>query len=376
MIRKNKTVYVLGAGFSLGVTDDLGKRIMPTQENLIKYIVHNQTNFQNEFDHFKDFMINTMNIPESKIGNVPLEDIFTPLDKCINDGASFRDRNVDDARNIREKINYLIGATLDVILRGDVKKDYINKFAKHITDLSFQRADNQYSRFDPVSVISTNWDILLDNAIKEYIDTNYKSTFPRKGVVDYCCHLSSHSEHNHSIKPGLEMLGKGGFNVKLLKLHGSLNWLQCPRCNRLYVEFNTKIAINQYRDKDTCRHCDINFGKNDSHTLTSNLIMPTYVKNLSNAQYKLIWQNAAIEISEASKLVFIGYSLPQADFEMKQLLSRMVRSDAEIIVVDKGDSEIAGNIENTKKRYELFFGKSVKIHWQGVDEYVDNHLAS
>jgi len=44
-------------------------------------------------------------------------------------------------------------------------------------------------------------------------------------------------------------MGKGGFNVKLLKLHGSLNWLQCPRCNRLFVDFDNKIAVGQYITK-------------------------------------------------------------------------------------------------------------------------------
>jgi hypothetical protein len=48
--------------------------------------------------------------------------------------------------------------------------------------------------------------------------------------------------------------------------------------------------------------------------------MPTYIKDLSNPQYKVIWQNAGIEIAEADKLVFIGYSLPSADYEMRQLL--------------------------------------------------------
>jgi hypothetical protein len=41
-----------------------------------------------------------------------------------------------------------------------------------------------------------------------------------------------------------------------------------------------------------------------------------------------------IEISEATEIIFIGYSLPNADFEMRQLLSRMTRESAEITVVD------------------------------------------
>lgn len=51
----------------------------------------------------------------------------------------------------------------------------------------------------------------------------------------------------------------------------------------------------------------------NSIKLQSNLLLPTYLKNLSNIQIKLVWQNAAIELSEATRIVFIGYSLP-ADF--------------------------------------------------------------
>lgn len=97
------------------------------------------------------------------------------------------------------------------------------------------------------------------------------------------------------------------------------------------------------------------FQKILSHIIyVSNLVIPTFLKNLSNPQYKLIWQNAGIELSEADHIVFIGYSLPQADFEMRQLLARMVRKDVEIEVIDYGNQDDE-NIKQMKKRYSVFF---------------------
>ena len=49
---------------------------------------------------------------------------------------------------------------------------------------------------------------------------------------------------------------------------------------------------------------------------------------------------------EASHLVFIGYSLPHADFEFRQVLSRMVRRDATVDVV-----LIEGSSEEQRQRY-------------------------
>ena len=102
--------------------------------------------------------------------------------------------------------------------------------------------------------------------------------------------------------------------------------------------------------------------------------MPTYLKNLSNPQYKLIWQNAGIELAEAERIVFIGYSLPQADFEMRQLLARMVREDAKIEVVDFG-SATDPRIEDLVKRYSVFFGKrKTKMFLKSASDYIKNHL--
>lgn len=363
----DKTVYILGAGFSK-------EAFAPSQEELVSKIFEVDKKNPYEFeggsvDRFKLFLTDTLGIPEALHNSIPLEDIFTPLDRCIADNLVFRNLNIEETLKIRGLIYYLIGKTLEYLLRNS-SKNYIDHFAAYVTDKASKRQSYQYSNHDPVSIISTNWDILLDNSIKSRISNNHLD----KGVVDYCCYISSYDEGNFSVKPGLEALGLGGFNVKLIKVHGSLNWLQCPRCLRVYVDFYNKIAIQQYVHPVNCRHCDKHFGIESSHKLISNLVMPTFLKNLTNPQYKLMWQNAGIELSEAKKIVFIGYSLPQADFEMRQLLSRMVRNNAVIEVVDFG-KETDPKIIELKKRYEVFFGnRKPKFHLAGTSEYIKHHL--
>jgi len=265
-------------------------------------------------------------------------------------------------------VYYLIGQALEKKLK-DTREDYVDKFAKFLVEQCQLRRTKK--QFDPVAVLSTNWDILLDNSLKSYIGERYVE----EGVVDYCCYISSYRIDDDSVKPGLEKVGAGGFNVKLLKLHGSLNWLQCPRCSRVYVDFGRKIAIDHFRNPTPCRHCKKNFRSTDrSMNLVSNLIMPTFLKNLSNPQYKLIWHNAGIELSEADRLVFVGYSLPQADFEMRQLLARMVRGDASIEVVDFGDERDQKIIE-LKQRYSVFFGsRKIEFHLKGTRDFISSHV--
>jgi hypothetical protein len=363
-----KTVYILGAGFSM----EAGA---PAQASLIAEAFRLYKEAPNNFDLrrfgvFKRFLSSQINVAKKKFSETALEDIFTPLDRCLSENSQFRGIGLGKIMEVREAVFYCVGQTIQLILdRTDKSKHYIDLFADYLIQQSSLRSGGNYREIDPVSVISTNWDILLDNSI-------YKTIFENshEAVVDYCCYISSKEESDNSIKPGLEKLGQGGFNVKLLKLHGSLNWLQCPRCMRLYARFPQKEAMTIFKDPSSCRHCDANFPEEkDKHLLTSNLIMPTYMKDLSNPQYKIIWQNAGIEISEANKLVFIGYSLPSADFEMRQLLSRMTRKSAEIEVVDYS---VDSNEKEMKKRHwNKFFGRrKISFKFDGAKSYIESQF--
>ena len=365
-----KKVYIIGAGFSLAAG-------APTQTGLINkaFELHDkEPDFFNKdkFQCFENFLSEQLNIPKECFSDTELEDIFTPLDKCLEDRIQYRGISLDEIMKTRESVFYIIGKTIGEALKEyNNSEGYVYEFAKYLTDASSIRENGSYRKNDPVSVISTNWDVLLDYAIKNAIKE-------RKAVVDYCCYISSLDKKDDTIKPGLEILGEGGFNVKLLKLHGSLNWLQCPRCSRMYADFSNKIGRGKEVDGESCRHCDKNFPEEKgNHTLAFNLIMPTFLKDLSNPQYKIIWQNAGIEISEAEEIVFIGYSLPSADFDMRQLLSRMVRKNAKIHVVDfcleidkRKEKELRSERE---KKWRRFFGeREVTFEFEGAKNYIKN----
>lgn len=363
-IKNNKTVYVLGAGFSVEAGAPIQAKII---QHAFEIHARKPNSFNKEkFNTFTKFISEQLNISEENFATVDLEDIFTPLDRCLAESSQFRGINLGNIMKVRESVFYVVGKTIQIILNNTHNtKDYIDQFANHLTKKSSIRANTLYRAIDPVSVISTNWDILLDNSIYNALRSNDEYN----GVVDYCCYISSKDETDDTVVPGLEKLGQGGFNVKLLKLHGSLNWLQCPRCARLYAKFFEKQSMSSFETSSSCRHCDRNFPEESGkHELAPNLIMPTYLKDLSNPQYRIIWQNAGIELSEADEIVFIGYSLPYADFEMRQLLSRMTRKTAKIHVVDKPAKK---DIAKLKTHWTKFFGnREITFSFDGAKAFV------
>jgi NAD-dependent SIR2 family protein deacetylase len=379
-----KTVYILGAGFSMNAG-------APGQAALIKEIYKLKDSYQKSsqakvkrwIEEFDRFAQETLYVSKNEIQNYTLEDIFTPMDRSISDNISFRQYSSKKLVELRDTCNRLIIlAVRSAIEHSGKKQESIEKFAKHLINLSKERLQDE--KADKVSVITTNWDIMLDNHVHNLLSSEKKPKgLPFSGVVDYCCYISSLEKNDDSIKPGLYAIGKGRYNVKILKLHGSLNWMQCPRCQRLYVKYYKRFNGGYIFDKRYCRHCDMNFGVKgeESHLLTTNLIMPTFLKNLNQIQNKLIWQNAGIELSEATKVIFLGYSLPQADFEFKQLLSRMIRKDAKIeaVLVAKDNPDIYEEEDSAKYqtagyRYKNFFsGRDLTISFDGVDNYIEKN---
>ena len=370
-----KTVYFLGAGFSKPANG-------PMQSELICEILklRDGTKFLRDdivwqyVDKFEKFLSDDLFIDKSSYREIALEDILTPIDRCILDRVSFRSIDAEHLVELREKIYALISIAIrERLASGSKSKAYVDDFAKYLVAQTKSQVGKKFH--DPVSVISTNWDILLDNSIKHVLDGDRNKAGRNNGVVDYCCYISSLKD-DPTIIPGLLALGKEMYNVKLLKLHGSMNWLHCPYCQRMFVAFFEKYSAQEIFEKRSCNYCGSENGGNPKAAiLRSNLIMPTFLKDLNNFQIKLIWQNAGVELMEANKVVFIGYSLPTSDYELRQLLSRMIPHQAKIEVVmapEVTDNSRSDNDE-TFKRYKSFFGKrEVNDYRMGVVEYINS----
>jgi hypothetical protein len=372
----NKTVFFLGAGFSKDAGAPLQGEIM----ELINTKLRNEDDLRVKVALEKfDLVVQTLGVSRKFISDYTLEDLLTPIDRCIRDNVPLKSISAEKLRSISESIYFLVGRSIESKLKESRAKDaYMDVFAKYLIRESKKRAGGGYKEKsnDPVAAISTNWDIVLDNRLFYHLHT---SSAP-KGTVDYCCRVSSFDVLDESVKPGLEVLGSGGYCVKYMKLHGSLNWLCCPNCQRTYVDSFDKVAL---REQTSCRHCRNN-EVGHAIMLEPNVIMPTYLKDLSSLQYKMIWQQAANELAEASKVVFMGYSLPQADFEIRQMLTRMVHPQAKIVMVTKTVPTVNGGRDEPallakrkaekEKAYNVFFGREVEAHHDGVEVYVLNNF--
>ena len=121
--------------------------------------------------------------------------------------------------------------------------------------------------------------------------------------------------------------------MRIIKIHGSTNWLYCDNCRRVYWFSPTgarRLAAQLLHPDEwcgiyghdrpeqcwTCRSCP-------GVPLSTRLATFSYVKALDFPMFQRSWLSAERLLRDARKWVFIGCSLPAADYEFKYLLKRV-----------------------------------------------------
>jgi hypothetical protein len=105
-------------------------------------------------------------------------------------------------------------------------------------------------------------------------------------------------------------------NVKLLKLHGSLNWLVRGRYAEVQKVFEakpTRVVLSN------------SLGSNEVAGFIRQIIPPIYGKFFQHAHWQSLWLSAYEAIVDADMIVVIGCSLIESDFHLSGILSRAMR---------------------------------------------------
>jgi hypothetical protein len=94
--------------------------------------------------------------------------------------------------------------------------------------------------------------------------------------------------------------------------------------------------------------------------LTTRIATFSYLKALDFPMFETSWLAAERLLRNSDKWVFIGYSLPAADYEFKHLLKRVQLSrkkPPEFVVITGGSDK---DCEYTYANYQRFFGRGIK----------------
>lgn len=166
------------------------------------------------------------------------------------------------------------------------------------------------------TIINFNWDLLLDN-----ITARSNRRNPDYGACSTV----------FNIKKGChEDLFKLPHRPKVLKLHGSLNWLHCRSCNKTHAfMLEGKVGKSYFAgEAKPCPDC-----RGGTEPL---IIPPTLLKSYEHPVIREIWDLARVALTKADEIVVVGYSLPLTDFRARWLfMEATAKSKTKLCVFDK-----------------------------------------
>lgn len=276
---------------------------------------------------------------------ISLEDIFTSFDKSYQAKEYLYKYSYYEATEIKESIMRL----------------FVYYFCKCINNHDFNSEEYinfcNYIKNNPnITLISTNWDFLIE----EYFNR-------QKIKYNLCLNEPYFVPNNNKDKKN---------EVKLIKLHGSINWFKCLNCGTLNIIDNKKCGNFLFEDNihEHCNQCGYNV--QDGLLLQSEIITPTMIKSINSQLYNNLWYAAKRELMCAKSVTFIGYSLPIADFELRYLLQRSIPNSIPIdVVLHSTDNPCNTNLPYLQnllpeKRYnDLFIKNSKTFYYNGFDDY-------
>ncbi len=194
------------------------------------------------------------------------------------------------ARELKSDTLYVIGATIKHLIEKETPWEVSNFISK-------LRDENKDGG---VTIITLNWDLLFDSYFfKNSIKINY-------GHESH--NLDDPSDTKHEAPP----------YPKILKLHGSLNWLVCPEGIEDYKRiFFVKDYIIDEPSKEDEKYHRVHCVNQPSERL---IVPPVFTKLSKDPKYepiKKIWKLAEDSLIKAERIFIMGYSFPVTDTQFE-----------------------------------------------------------
>lgn len=223
-----------------------------------------------------------------------------------------------------------------------------------IADVDLKREGPDYANS---AIISLNYDPVLENKIADF--GGKLKYFYGRGVVgradsairDLVTDPKSCVEHEKLIP--------------LIKLHGSLDWRfsqngDAPHRKHVDVvpDCTAAGACGVGGDEASCEQC---------------LIYPTWQRDpLGNTVFDTLFCEARIHLRLASRIVIIGYSLPETDRYINYLFSDIMRTPEipRIEICNRGDSD------EWRRRARKLFGGRLSMANLTITNGLEEHIRS
>ncbi len=368
-------VFIFGAGASHGeqlvpLFDDPGQqpsnRATPPLAtgffskglfDSIRYTANQaEVDFRPTFDHIRESFGISQVVGEGRWADLNIEEVFTNV----------------------ELLREFLGREGDTWAKATVARNDLARYLWRIISHCTQRKRGVYygkiksfmDRYGDASVLNFNWDLVLDQEFMERAGLGWAT--------------SAGAYRNFEIivlgREG-ELTGGIGRWPLYLKLHGSLNWLQCsnpicPSASAITVSAHTQLCLAHAMSPPgsgtvICNQCGAEMNL---------LLVPPVLKKpvIEKGVIRAVWGQARYRLETANRVVILGFSVAPTDFYAAWLLRSTVGTkpahSVEIFVVNPQNSPDHSEHEDFRNRMASIFPRGYNSEYQEfsqIDEILE-----
>ena len=315
-----KVTYFLGAGFSVPIN-------LPVMSNFFQFAEESKRLSEIEKAYLRDLIYQT------RAANAFLQSSYNNIEDALSfelmgRRVNIRGQSLDPGANIQETslehILQRIYSTLenagDFVSVAGAAGEFINP--KHAARTT--------------AIITTNYDLLTEMAFKKI------------GLAaDYGFKYSSYLDDEYSQVSSDDALDTGPSKIPVLKLHGSVNWFHDGDWEAIKVERRI-VAVGSFKDQHLVPFA---MAGNFVPKMSPVIVPPSFLKPDLSRTLNQIWSQAAKHISESTHIVFVGYSFPASDVEMKYFLARALTENTflrKIMIVSPEATQIVERLQHAQ----------------------------
>jgi NAD-dependent SIR2 family protein deacetylase len=273
-------------------------------------------------------------------------DILSLLDHLIlSDLSAAPEVTADHLARLRSLFELAICELLSLSIDADLERQTLN-----MRDALSDWVVNNGIAGVPVTIITTNYDFVLEDAICRHLRFRH---IPLERSMDYGLTWRSPFTGELQHRPTKPI-------VKFVRLHGGVNWLRCRMCQFTYINQRGPIfhqSDRAYDDSGNTCHCA-------ARRLQRVIVAPSFVRNVQDSDLHTIWKAALEELRLGSHWRILGYSLPNEDVAIRSIFIRALRGRREAPVV-----QVYERNADLEERFRLLFG-SVCFSAKGVEDFI------
>ncbi|MCK8824682.1 SIR2 family protein [Fuchsiella alkaliacetigena] len=344
-----ENVFILGAGASVESGAPVMDNFLDRAEDLLRndFFKDYSKSIKKVFKVISDLYsvyaksyLDLNNI-ESLFGILEMAKIIKKLD----------DYSQEEISEVRNALVILIVKTLEKSIRYPKGKSTFakptpsyDKFVQLIKNIDKNSKDNnQENKVNNSAIITFNYDLALDVAFK-----------------------LNNIESNYCLNPD------SNYGVKILKLHGSINWAHCLKCDDIIpanISFNKHtLGSDYFLTCNSEKICKVNH-KHDEINEVPLIVPPTWNKTSYHGKLTNVWHQAAKELGDAKNIYVFGYSLPKSDSFFRYLFALGTLGDSRIRRFWVFDPNPA-----VKKRYKGLIGRGISDRFDFKEEYFSSAI--